>query len=705
MTRIYKRAVSLVLCLILALGAFAFVPQTVEIPVAAAVSISVVDGSVLVLDSANKTLANVIENTTVSTLLGHLSAGTKIYSADGVLRGNSEIVCTGDYARLYVGSVLNDELAIAVRGDVNGDGFVASVDYVLIKLYFKGKSLTSAQLLAADADASGAIETYDYIRVRNEFVASTPVYKDLFSSLYPVIEPVYKYNSAADAAAAVNATGTVEVGNYYMHPDYVLGLDGMFCLSATTDGADSFWIDASKNVDTPSGGEVVTLYRPINKYDSESDALHQINMTGETVEGTSYYVYNGYPTGVNGMYNLTSDPTGNTPGFWANLSENKAGPLNYKTVKAIWLSQFDLNNVYVQSYYKQRDVSTFTTYITRTLQDIKEMGFNTVIVQVRPYGDSMYPSEYFPPSSYVVASYGKSFSYDPFEIIVAQARKLALSVHAWLNPLRLMTASEIASVSSDYPIKSWYNSSQFNGKFVVNVNSRLYLNPAYEDVRNLIVNGITEVATNYDIDGVHFDDYFYPTTSSSFDSAAYADSGKVLSLANFRRDNVNKLVKQAYNAVKAVDSEMLFGISPAGDIDHNMYTLYADVKTWCQNTGYIDYITPQIYWGFENSYSPFDEVLPKWNSLVTANGVDLIVGLQIYKAAGDNLTTEDGNEWSNNTDILARSVNFTFSSSKANGICLYGLNSTYNPTSGSFLSSTASERANMLAALKEKYVE
>ena len=322
-----------------------------------------------------------------------------------------------------------------------------------------------------------------------------------------------------------------------------------------------------------------------------------------------------------------------------------------------------------------------------------------------PFADAFYPSDIFPSSAYIASEQGGALPFDVFGLIAERAKLKGLSVHAWINPLRLMTTSEIASVDSSYPIKSWYNSSQFNGKFVVNVNSRLYLNPAYEDVRNLIVNGITEVASNYDIDGVHFDDYFYPTTSSSFDSAAYADSGKVLSLANFRRDNINKLVKQSYNAVKAVDSEMLFGISPAGDIDHNMYTLYADVKTWCQNTGYIDYITPQIYWGFENTYSPFDEVLPKWNSLVTADGVDLIVGLQIYKAAGDNLTTEDGNEWSNNTDILARSVNLTFSSSKANGICLYGLTSTYTPTSGSFLSSTAAERTNMLAALKEKYVE
>lgn len=705
MTGFYKRAVSVLMCLVLALGAFVFVPDTVSVPVAAAVSISAIDGSVLSLDSANKTLSNVIENTTVSTLLGHLSAGTQIYSADGTVRSDDEIVCTGDYARLYVGTVLNDELVIAVRGDVNGDGFVNTVDYIFIKLYFKGKTLSTAQTLAADADASGTVETYDYARVKNEIVAGSLVYRDLFASVYPVIEPINKYASAADAATAANATGTVEVGDYYFHPDYVLGLDGMFCLSATSDGADSFWIDASKNVDTPSAGELVTLYRPINKYDNENDALHQINMVGETVEGTSYYVYNGYPTGVNGMYNLTTDSTGATPGFWVNLSENKEGPLNYKTVKAIWLSQFDLNNVYVQSYYRQRDVSTFTSYITRTLEDIKEMGFNTVIVQVRPNGDSMYPSEYFPPSAYVVASYGNSFSYDPFEIIVAQARKLALSVHAWINPLRLMTTSEIAYVSSDYPIKSWYNSSQFNGKFVVNVNSRLYLNPAYEDVRNLIVNGITEVASNYAIDGVHFDDYFYPTTSSSFDSYAYSDSGKVLSLANFRRDNVNKLVKQSYNAVKAVDSEMLFGISPAGGIDHNMYTLYADVKTWCQNTGYIDYIIPQLYWGFENTYSPFDEVLAEWNSLITSDSVDFIVGLQIYKAAGENLTTEDGSEWSNYSDILARSVNLTFSSSKANGICLYGLSSMYTPTSGSFLSSTSAERTNMLAALKEKYVE
>ncbi|MBO7275320.1 MAG: family 10 glycosylhydrolase, partial [Clostridia bacterium] len=240
--------------------------------------------------------------------------------------------------------------------------------------------------------------------------------------------------------------------------------------------------------------------------------------------------------------------------------------LNYGDFKALWLSQYDLANVYCTGS-SQRSKQSFTTYIKKILSNTKELGINTVIVQVRPFADSMYPSEYYPMSSMVVGSYGKDATYDAFEIIIEEAHALELSVQAWINPMRAMLDTEIVKVNDKYLIKQWYNDSTTRGKYVVKVSNRWYLNVAYEPVRQLIIDGAREIVEKYDVDGLHMDDYFYPTTESSFDSAAYSayvrDGGRK-ALADWRREQLNELVSGLWSMVKQHDSEILFGISPAG---------------------------------------------------------------------------------------------------------------------------------------------
>ena len=221
---------------------------------------------------------------------------------------------------------------------------------------------------------------------------------------------------------------------------------------------------------------------------------------------------------------------------------------NFEDMKCMWLSQFDLSRVYSDGG-AQRDESSFRALLSTVLDKVAENGMNTVILQVRPNADSMYPSEVYPPSAYVVGSYGKDFDYDAVAIAVELAHDRGLSIHAWINPLRAMTDSQITSVQREYAIRKWYGDSALRGKYVVKVGENWYLNPAYSEVRELILDGAREVMQKYDFDGLHMDDYFYPTTDSSFDNAAYMQylrEDGTLSLADFRRDALNKLVGGMY---------------------------------------------------------------------------------------------------------------------------------------------------------------
>lgn len=379
-------------------------------------------------------------------------------------------------------------------------------------------------------------------------------------------------------------------------------------------------------------------------------------------------------------------------------------PLNYEDFKAMWLSQFDLNSVYCSGGV-QRPEATFRKLMKTILDNIKSIGYNTIILQVRPNADSMYPSEVYPMSKYVVGSYGKDATYDPFAIIIEMAHERELSVHAWINPMRAMTTSEIAAVPNEYKIKQWYNDSEKKGKYVVANGSNYYLNVAYDEVRALIVDGAREILENYDIDGLHMDDYFYPTEDSSFDIHAYKDyrtSGGTKSLADFRRECLNKLVSALYSTAKAQGADIIFGISPAGNIN-NVRRDCADVDTWCSTEGYIDYICPQVYFGLEHQNYDFVSVCKTWSSIIKTDSVKLIVGMSLGKAKSgvDNYAGSGKNEWANNKDVLKRCLEHTASLDKCIGVAYFCYQYYYNPVSGSEVSETRTERNNFLPLLKE----
>ena len=292
------------------------------------------------------------------------------------------------------------------------------------------------------------------------------------------------------------------------------------------------------------------------------------------------------------------------------------------------------------------------------IQVAQEKGMNALIVHVRPYGDALYPSEYFPWSHIVSGTQGVDPGFDPLAYMVEATHKAGMEFHAWVNPLRIQSGDAPSILSQDNPYHQWKGDDAKKG-WTVETYSGIYYNPAYEGVRSYIAEGVAEIVRNYDVDGVQFDDYFYPTQDASFDKAAYeaytAASKKagdaILPLADWRKANINALVSLVYQKIKAENPEVVFGISPQGNLS-NDEKMGADVATWCAAKGYLDYICPQMYVNFENDALPFTATLETWKNLIQEDSIELYVGLAVYKAGSD---VDDGT-WKNADDILARQV-------------------------------------------------
>lgn len=349
-------------------------------------------------------------------------------------------------------------------------------------------------------------------------------------------------------------------------------------------------------------------------------------------------------------------------------------------VKGVWISFLEM-----QTMLTNKTQSQFTSNINTAFENVKNMGLNTVIVQVRPYGDALYASDYFPWSYIATGTEGKNPGFDPLQIMVDVAKQKGLRIEAWINPYRVrpsnltnkpLTNSNPAAVS----LKA-------GDRTVIEYNGTISYNPASTKAQTLIVNGIREIIANYKVDGIHIDDYFYPTTDTAFDKveySAYQKSGGNKSLADWRRGNVESLLSQIYNTVKAQDKNLLFGISPQSNLDTNYNTHYLDVKKIVSNTGYCDYVCPQVYFGFQNQVQPFAATMDKWGALMKDSKVDLYVGLASYKIGTvDNTAGAAGkNEWVNNSDLMSRMVSYARQENNYKGFVLYRYDFTFVPSSG-----------------------
>lgn len=346
-------------------------------------------------------------------------------------------------------------------------------------------------------------------------------------------------------------------------------------------------------------------------------------------------------------------------------TEQTAG--NTDEYKAFWFSYYDYTAY--RAKYKKRNATTFKKYFTQAVKKGKSLGMNCIIVHVRPFGDAMYKSKYFPWSKCISGKQGKNPGYDPLKIMTQVAHANGMKIEAWINPYRVASGStNYKKLSTKNPARKWHNKKKTR-RNVLAYKGSLYYNPAKAQVRNLIVNGVKEIVENYDVDGIHMDDYFYPAFSSSnvnsaFDAKEYRAStmakGKQ-NIVSFRREQVNMLVKAIHRAVKSIDPSVTFGISPAGNIDNltSRYSYYVDINKWLNSSDYVDYICPQIYWGFKHPYAKFDRVTNRWMNATKSKKVKVYIGIAVYRA-GHNIGagSAERREWRTDANILKKQVQY-----------------------------------------------
>jgi len=573
-------------------------------------------------------------------------------------------------------------------GDANGDGLVDNTDASIILKYDAGISDLAPEYLAVtDLNADDMVDNtdaaiilkYDAGLDTGNDIVGTPVEPE-DPNLNSVAIPNVVGKTEAEAVKAITDAG-------YTNVKTVSGYKAN--VAAGTVFAQSKTADKKHNT---NGLIVLQVSNGLSAEDSAAQAI-----TDPLLQGREQL-----DVGANADYT----------------------PLNYDNMKGMWLSQLDLIPVYYDyANNVQRTEDDFAARINTIMKNIAESGFNTVVVQVHPDCDSLYVSEYYPWSDYlngnsnrdqnqallsadpnarINRTYGNTSMYDLMPIMIDAAHKYNLSFQAWINPMRACAIDEMPYINDSYLIKQWYNDPEKSTTYLFKTTSRYYLNPAYEEVRNYIVAVAQELCRYYDIDGVHMDDYFYPSADANYDKAAFQAQTQFASLNDFRKNNVNTLVKAIYDAVKAENSAMLFGISPGGNIDTNMNTLSADVQTWCSVDGYIDYICPQIYFGFLHSSVPFDGLSQRWINMTTAENVKVILGLTMHKIGKlDQYAGAGGAEWKQNSDVLKKSFQWAADhKTDVDGVCLFSYQYMFDALTGERVDYTKAETDNFLPVLK-----
>ncbi len=313
------------------------------------------------------------------------------------------------------------------------------------------------------------------------------------------------------------------------------------------------------------------------------------------------------------------------------------------------------------------------------MADFASRNLNTVFFHVRANSDAYYASSLFKPASAAQSLLKAGF--DPLEYAVSAAHKNGLQLHAWVNPYRV--GKQTAYLVDGIPT-------------LTDTAGRYYYVPTSTAAQRLILDGIRELLNNYDIDGIQYDDYFYPegllnkTTVYSFESAdyeAYTAAGGALSVADWRRAGVDTLIAGTHTLTKA--KGVVFGVSPAVNADNTYNSLYADCRKWLSQPGYVDYLCPQVYTGFEHASSAFDKMVSVWLGYQRHSSVKLYIGLALYKIGlkSDTYAGAGKTEWVDHNDVMKRSVQY-LREKKVAGMAFYSY-SYFDPAGKAGLSSTA----------------
>ncbi|WP_461491825.1 family 10 glycosylhydrolase [Pontibacter sp. HJ8] len=284
----------------------------------------------------------------------------------------------------------------------------------------------------------------------------------------------------------------------------------------------------------------------------------------------------------------------------------------------------------------------------------KATGKNALFIQVRSQCDALYPSELEPWSSDLTGLQGRAPStpWDPMEFMIEECHKRGIEFHAWINPYRaIANYANIGSFDPNHVAKT-------HPEWLLASGVQRILNPALPEVRDYVTTVIDDIVKRYDVDGIHFDDYFYPNAAFNDDANFLNDPRGFTDRGDWRRDNVNLLIRQVSESIKTAKPWVKFGISPSGiyrnstnpaigsatsGLQHYV-SLYADSRKWLQE-GWIDYLAPQVYWYMGQPGANYSVLIPWWNN--NSYGRHIYIGMAGYKVNDP----AQGTHWANPSQI------------------------------------------------------
>lgn len=296
----------------------------------------------------------------------------------------------------------------------------------------------------------------------------------------------------------------------------------------------------------------------------------------------------------------------------------------------------------------------------------KANGMNAMVVQVRPAADAFYPSQYEPWSEWLTGKQGQPPVpyYDPLEFMITETHKRGMEFHAWMNPYRAVFNIYKTVVAPTHITK-------IHPEWFLTYGDKKYFDPGNKEVQQFVTNVVTDVVTRYNVDAIHFDDYFYPyrIAGKEFpDDAKFQQYGNGMNKDDWRRSNTDSIIAMLSVAIKKANAKCQFGISPFGvwrNIDKdpdgsntkagqtNYDDLYADIVLWLKK-GWIDYVAPQLYWEFEQKNAPFQPLLDWWST--HTYGKNCYIGLGIYRA-GSNVYWKDKTQLPRQIEALRNTPN------------------------------------------------
>lgn len=355
-------------------------------------------------------------------------------------------------------------------------------------------------------------------------------------------------------------------------------------------------------------------------------------------------------------------------------------------VRSIFISYIELSK-----YLNGKSENVAIDNIKMMINNVKELGFNEVIVQVRSFADAIYESEIFPWSRMVSEKEGVPLTYDVLQTFIDVSHDNGISIIAWINPYRIRNSEDVSDISSISPAYRYLNSD------VVYVNNGVYFNPSKKETRNLIVSGVEEIVKRYDVDGILFDDYFYPNNEIDREEyEKYIKDNGYISKDKYNLDVVSEMIKEVYDVCHKYGVK--FGVSPDGNIENNYNKVFADVKKWCSEAGYIDFIMPQVYYGFYNETKAFKKVVDEWESIVTNDNIKMRIALAFYKVGDEDKWAKSGiNEWMENDDVIMREIVLSRNLEKYEGFSLFRYDYIFNEEL--FTEMTINEIVNMKKVL------